>query len=249
MIGALETQPVSVPRSLGTIDLLLRDREVMLARIRAGTNLAGILKVMIATIAVTMAIVGAALGSYRGGVQIAFAAIKLPLVLLGTAALSAPTLTAIGRALGRRSNLVQDLALVMSALAFGALMLVAGTPLILLGRAVDLTYHQMILMTVTMFGVAGLASLQLIISAISVQSLRDGARGWRMAVFGLVIVFVTIGGQLSWALRPYLVRPRTPDVPFVRAIEGSLFDAITGAFQSARGVYSRDEAPLPEHRP
>jgi hypothetical protein len=248
MIGALETPSVSVPRSLGTIDLLLRDREVMLARIRAGTNLAAILKVMVATIAVTMAIVGAALGSYRGGVQIAYAAVKLPLVLLGTAALSAPTLTAIGRAVGRRSNLAQDLTLVMSALAFGALMLVAGTPLILLGRAIDLTYHQMILMTVTMFGIAGLAALHMIIRAVSVESLRDGTRGWRMAVLGLVIVFVTIGGQLSWALRPYLVRPRTPDVPFVRALEGSLFDAISGAFQSARGVYSRDEAPLPEER-
>jgi hypothetical protein len=248
MIGALESPSVSVPRSLGTIDLLLRDREVMLARIRTGTNLAGILKVMVATIAVTMAIVGAALGSYRGGVQIAFAALKLPLVLLGTAALSAPTLTAIGRAVGRRSNLVQDLALVMSALAFGALLLVAGTPLILLGRAVDLTYHQMILMTVSMFGIAGLASLYMIIHAVSVESLRDGTHGWRTAVLGLVIVFVTIGGQMSWALRPYLVRPRTPDVPFVRAIEGSLFDAITGAFQSARGVYSREEAPLPERR-
>ena len=248
MIGALETPSVSVPRSLGTIDLLLRDREVMLARIRAGTNLAAILKVMVATIAVTMAIVGAALGSYRGGVQIAFAAMKLPLVLLGTAALSAPTLTAIGRAVGRRSNLVQDLTLVMSALAFGALMLVAGTPLILLGRALDLTYHQMILMTVTMFGIAGIASLQMIIHAVSVENLRDGTRGWRTAVLGLLIVFITVGGQLSWGLRPYLVRPRTPDVPFVRAIEGSLFDAITGAFQSARGVYSREEAPLPEQR-
>ena len=248
MIGALETPSVSVPRSLGIIDLLLRDREVMLARIRAGTNLAAILKVMIATIAVTMAIVGAALGSYRGGVQIGYAAIKLPLVLLGTAALSAPTLTAIGRAVGRRSNLVQDLSLVMSALAFGALMLVAGTPLILLGRAVDLTYHQMILMTVTMFGIAGLAALHMIIHAVSVENLRDGTRGWRTAVLGLVIVFVTIGGQLSWALRPYLVGPRTEDGLFLCALYWFLLYAITGAFMSARGVYSRDEAPLPEQR-
>jgi hypothetical protein len=253
MIDELDIPSVTVPRAresatFRSIDLLLRDRETMLARIRAGTNLAAILKTMVATIAVTMAIVGAALGSYRGGIQIAYAALKLPLVLLGTAALSAPALTAIGRAVGRRSHLVQDLALVMSALAFGALLLVAGTPLILLGRAVELSYHQMILTTVTMFGISGLATLHVIIRAVTVENLRDGTRGWGTAVCGLVIVFVTIGGQLSWALRPYLVRPRTPDVPFVRAIEGSLFDAITGAFQSARGVYSRDEAPLPEVR-
>lgn len=246
MIGAIESPAVDVPRSLGTIDLLLRDREGMLARIRAGTNLAAILKTMIATIVVTMMIVGAALGSYRGGVQIAYAAVKLPLVLLGTAVLSAPALTAIGRAAGRRARLGSDLALVMSALAFGALLLVAGTPLVLLGRAIDLAYHQMVLMTVILFAVAGLAALRMVIHAVSIEQLRDGSRGWRSAVLGLCIVFATIGGQLSWALRPYLVRPRTPDVPFVRAKEGSLFDAITGAYQSARGVYTRDEAPLPE---
>jgi hypothetical protein len=245
MIGALETPSIGVPRSLGTIDLLLRDRETMLARIRANVNIAAILKTMVATIAITMAIVGAALGSYRGGVQIAYAAVKLPLVLLGTAALSAPALTAIGRAAGRRSRLVPDLALVMSALAFGSLLLVAGTPLILLGRAIDLSYHEMILMTVTLFGIAGLAALGMVIHAVSVEALRDGSRGWRTAVFGLCIVFVTIGGQLSWALRPYLVRPRTEDIPFVRAKEGSLFDAISGAFNSARGIYERDSAPVP----
>jgi hypothetical protein len=245
MIGALETPSVGVPRSLGTIDLLLRDRETMLARIRANVNISGILKTMVATIAVAMAIVGAALGSYRGGVQIAYAAVKLPLVLLGTAALSAPALTAIGRAAGRRSRLVQDLALVMSALAFGSLLLAAGTPLILLGRAVDLSYHKMILMTVTLFGIAGIAALGMVIHAVSIEAMRDGSRGWRTAVFGLCIVFVTIGGQLSWALRPYLVRPRTEDIPFVRAKEGSLFDAISGAFNSARGIYERDSAPVP----
>jgi hypothetical protein len=244
MIGALEAP--GVPASLGTIDLLLRDREVMLARIRTGTNLTTILKTMILTIAVTMAIVGAALGSYRGGIQIAYAGLKLPLVLLGTAALSAPALTAIGRALGRRASLVQDLALVISALAFGSLLLVAGTPLILLGRALELAYHQMIMMTVGMFSIAGIAALHMVIRAVSIEGLRDGSRGWRTAVFGLCIVFAVVGGQLSWALRPYLVRPRTPDVPFVRAKEGSLFDAVTRAFNSARGIYERDEAPLPE---
>ena len=94
--------------SFGLIDQLLRDRDAMLARISAGQDLAAITRTMVATIAIAMAIVGAALGSYRGGVQIGFAAIKLPLVLLGTAALSAPALTAIGAALGRRARERRD---------------------------------------------------------------------------------------------------------------------------------------------
>jgi len=225
----------------GVIDLLLRDRAGMLTRIRTG-NVTQILRTMIATIAVAMAIVGAALGSYRGDEQIAYAAIKLPLVLLGTAALSAPALTALGAALGRRSRLATDLALVMSALAFGALLLCACTPLILLGRAIDLPYHRMIVATVVMFAIAGFASLRMIGHALSLEQ----GPGWRSALVGLCTVFILVGGQLAWSLRPYLVRPRSPDVPFVREVEGSLYDAITGALRSARGIYLRDSAPLRE---
>jgi hypothetical protein len=237
VIGAMEAPAPA----LGMIDQLLRDRDSILARIAAGRDLAAIMRAMVATIAIAMAIVGAALGSYRGGVQIGYAAIKLPLVLLGTAALSAPALTAIGASLGRRARLSADLALVVTALAFGALMLAACTPLILLGRAMDLSYHRMILGTVGMFALAGIASLRMIIHALSVE--RGPGRG--SAIVGLCIVFALVGGQLSWALRPYLVRPRAEEVVFVREVEGSLFDAISGAVRSARGIYLRDRAPLP----
>lgn len=237
MISAMEAPAPT----LGLIDQLLRDRDAMLARIAAGTGLAAITRAMVATIAIAMAIVGAALGSYRGGIQIGYAAIKLPLVLLGTAALSAPALTAIGASLGRRARLSADLALVVTALAFGALMLAACTPLILLGRAIDLSYHRMILGTVSMFAFAGIASLRIIIHALSVER----GRGRGSAIIGLCVVFALVGGQLSWALRPYLVRPRAEEVVFVREVEGSLVDAISGAVRSARGIYLRDRAPLP----
>ncbi|MEO8698535.1 MAG: hypothetical protein ABI867_00795 [Kofleriaceae bacterium] len=237
----IDTAELAPPRvALGTIDLLLRDRAVMLARIRNG-NVGPILRTMVATIAIAMGIVGAALGSYRGDQQILYAAIKLPLVLLGTAALSAPVLTTLGMALGRRARLASDLALVMTALAYGALLLCACTPLIMLGRALDLGYHQMILATVTMFAIAGGMALRMIVQAVS----HERERGWLAAVLGLCTVFVLVGGQLSWALRPYLVRPRAQDIPFIREVEGSLFDSIVTATRSARGVYTREEAPLP----
>lgn len=230
--------------SLGTIDLLLRDRAGMLARIRAGADLRPILATMVATIAVAMAIVGAALGSYRGGAQIAYAAIKLPLVLLGTAALSAPALSAIGAALGRRARLSADLTLVMSSLAFGALLLAACTPLIMLGRALEVGYHRMIVMTVGMFVIAGLAALRMIVQGTAAEQ----ATGWRASIAGLCCVFALVGGQLAWALRPYLVRPRTQDVPFVRMVEGSLVDAIAATINSARGIYEHRETPRDKWR-
>jgi hypothetical protein len=235
------------PRSLPLIDQLLRDRDAMIRRITSGTDLATTMRVMVATIVVAMAVVGATLGNYHGHIQIAYAAIKLPLVLLGTAALSAPALTAIGAAVGRRARLAVDLVLVTSALAFGALLLAAFTPLILLFSAIDVPYHKMILAVVAMFSIAGIASLRLVVRALAAEA----STGWRTAVAGLCVVFALVGGQLSWALRPYLVRPRADDVVFVHPVnarEGSLFDAILTAAASARGEYRRDHAPLPGER-
>jgi hypothetical protein len=189
---------------------------------------------------VSAVIVGGVLGSYRGGVQIAYAALKLPIVLLGTAALSAPALSAIGAALGRRVRFGQDVALVIAALAFGGLLLVAGTPLLLLGRALELGYHAMILATVALFAAGGLAALQMIVRGV----VSGGGPGRWSAIAGLCVVFCLVGGQLSWALRPYLVRPRAEQAPLVRELSGSLFDAIGESMNSARGIYPhRYEAP------
>jgi hypothetical protein len=234
------TAPAAPISPLAIIELLLRDRRAMLARIRDGVDLPAILRTMVVTIAITMALVGAALGSYRGGVQIAYAAIKLPLVLIGTAALSAPALWATSAALGRRARLAADLALVMTALAFGALLLAACTPLVLVGRSLALPYHHMVLETVAIFSLAGLAALGLIRRGVAL----DGSASWRSAVLSLCVVFSLVGGQLAWGLRPYLVRPRTPDVPFVRDAEGSLYDAIANSTQSSLGHYRREAAPL-----
>lgn len=244
-LGTLPTLPVRRPAGpFAAIDQLLRDRDAILAGIANGKDLAATMRVMVATIAVSMAIVGAALGSYRGGVQIGYAAIKLPLVLLGTAALSAPALTAIGAAAGRRVRLAADLVLVVSALAFGSLLLTACTPLFLLCIALESSYHDMILVTVGLFSLAGLAALRMIIQGVRIEA-HESPRGCTSAVVGMCIVFALVGGQLSWALRPYLVRPRTPEVVFVRDVEGSLFDAISTTIDSARGQFQRDEAPLP----
>lgn len=244
MIAAEPALPLPLPPPrLGAflvVDRLLRDRAAMLQRIRDGVDLAATLRVMIATIAVAMAIVGAALGSFRGGSQIAFAAVKLPIVLLGTAMLSAPVLAAVGAALGHRSRLATDVALVTAALAYGALLLVACTPLLLLADALALAYHRQILLVVVMFAGAGLASLHAIVTT---------ARAPRAAIAALCVVFALVGGQLAWALRPYLVRPRTPDVPFLRHVEGSLWDAVSDSYDSARAQYHRHRAPLPGDAP
>jgi hypothetical protein len=225
----------------GPVERLLRDRAALVADITAGVDLAGIARAMIATIAVGAALFGAAIGMYRGGLQIAYAAIKLPLVLVFTAAIAAPALTAFNHALDRPAALRRDLALALSALALGGLVLAALAPLVFVARAVDAGYHHTTLLVVGCCALAGCVSL-----AFLVRALRQQTPGWATTAAALLCAVATVvGAQLAWTLRPYLVRPRSPEIVFVRELDGSLLEAVTNTVDSARGRYHRDRAPMP----
>jgi hypothetical protein len=225
--------------ALGTIDTLLRDRAATLARIERGESLADLVRTMMVTIAVSCAIFGAAVGMYRGGVQILYAAIKFPLVMLLTAAITAPCLTAFNAALDRPHALRRDVALVMLALGFGSLLLVAQAPILLLAALLDCAYHKFILLTFGCAAVAGLGSLAVLGRGVRGQSGRHA----QITALALVAVLAVVGAQVAWTMRPYVVRPRTTEIPFVRQIEGSLIEAVMGSSRSARGIYQEDEWP------
>lgn len=239
--AAPDARPAADAGGLYLIDELLRDRGAILARIRRGVGLADLVRAMLVTIAASCAIFGAVLGLYRGGVQIAYAAIKVPMVVLLTAALCAPCLTAFNAALDRPFALRRDLALMLVSLAMGSLLLVAQAPLLLLCAVVGAGYHTSILVVFGCAAVAGLGSLVVFVRGVRAQAPRRAGS----AALALVLVVAAVGAQMGWTLRPYLVRPRTPEVPFVRGIEGGLLDAVRTSVDSAQGQYHRSLAPLP----
>jgi hypothetical protein len=234
--GPPRPAPAPASGALGTIDTLLRDRAATLARIARGEALADLVRTMLLTIAVSCAIFGAAVGMYRGGVQILYAAIKFPLVMLLTAAITAPCLTAFNAAVDRPYGLRRDVALVLLSLGFGSLLLVAQAPILLLGALLEVAYHKFILMTFGCAALAGLGSLGVLGRGIRGQSGRHA----RITSLALVGVLAVVGAQVAWTMRPYVVRPRTTEVPFVRQIEGSLLEAVMGSSRSARGIYAGD---------
>src|SRR5262245_20251893 len=101
----------SDPGALREVDQLLRDRAAVLRRADEN-DLGGLARAVLLTIGASGAVFGAAIGAYRGGVQILYAAMKLPLAILLTAAVCAPALTAVNAALDRPASLRRDLALV-----------------------------------------------------------------------------------------------------------------------------------------
>lgn len=251
MTTALDT--TFVPRSttalarpmgpLEVVDLLLRDRTTFLRRIESSTDLLSMARALLVTSVVCAAAFGASMGAYRGGIQILYAAIKLPLAVLLTASLVAPALTALGLAarasdapLDVRGRLLRDLVLVLAALALGGLVIAALTPVVVLGEIFGVSYHELIL---TLFGACcagGVLGLVLFLRGMW----RRHERGSALSALGALALFAVVGSQMTWSLRPFLVRPRTTEVPFVRAVEGSMLDSVSTSVDSARGVYLED---------
>lgn len=215
------------------VDQLLRDRAGLLARIEAGVDLVGVARAMIVTIIACAAVFGAALGLNRGGAQIAFAAIKLPLVILLTAGLCAPAVTALRHVVEGHSSIRRDLALVLSSLALGSLVIAALAPVVMLAVSWGAGYHALILLAVGCCAVGGAVGLSLFVSGT-----KGIAAGSRVLIMATALVLVgLVGSQMTWTLRPYLVRPRTEHVPFLRQVEGGFLDSVSTSSWSAAGVY------------
>ena len=218
------------------LDQLLRDRRALIERLDDGLDLASLARSLVIIATISAALFGAAIGGYRGGVQIAYAAIKLPAVMLLTCAVCAPSWTALRRAFGIRASLARDLVTTLLGLAMSSLVLVGLAPLLLVGVVLEVSYHSMALALLACGGLAGVAGIAVLWSARPPAAVTTRAP---LAIF--LSLLVLVGAQMSWTMRPYLVRPRTEGVPFVRAVEGDVIGAALASWQSARGIY--DEEP------
>ena len=129
-------------------------------------------------------------------------------------------------------------ALTLAAAGRAALVLLAFAPLLWLAYDLGLGYHAAALAATGAYGLAGLAALGVVLRGL-------GRRAHAITTaLAFVAVFVAAGGQTGWILRPYLLRPQTEGVPFLRSVEGGFADAIVRSSRSAIGVYDEAEREI-----
>ncbi len=237
------------------IALLLRDPREVARRCLEEENLRPLALASLGAVALGAAVFGGVVGSFRGGEQILYGAVKVPIALLGALVICIPAFHAIAASLGRPWPLRTVVALTMAAAGRAALVLLASAPVLWLAFDLGLGYHSSALAATFAYGLAGLAALGIL--------LRGLGRGRHAITTALafVAVFLAAGGQTGWILRPYLVRPQTEDVPFLRSVEGGFADAVYRSSRSSVGIYDRaqrqavqssrraEEAWEPEHEP
>lgn len=175
---------------------------------------------------------GGVVGSFRGGHQIVYGAAKVPLAVLATLCLAAPAFHAIAAVLGRPWPMRSIISLALAAAGRSSLVLLAFAPALWLVYDFGMGYHTAALCASGAYAIAGLAALSIL-----VRGLGEGP-GRITTALAFMAVFFMVGGQTAWILRPYLVRPRTENIPFLRAREGSFVESVLTSLASANGRYS-----------
>lgn len=230
--------PARKPSLLALTVRVLRSPESLLEGDRV--PLATVVPGLLALVATAGGLFGIVIGSYRGGIQHVFAAIKLPIVLVLPLLVTLPAILALYRAAG--------VALRYDRLAFAAivgvtrasLLAAAMGPALWLLYSIRLDYHRAVMSLVATLVVAGAVGL-VTVSRLLPQggNLRGCAHFASLVFAGLVFA------QGGWLLRPFLVRPRA-EITFVRPVEADVFSSVDATWRSAKGDYREwDAEPVP----
>ncbi len=210
-----------------------RRRAALLDELARGVGLGSKLAASVVVMIFGAGVYGAVIGAWTGGAQIAWAALKLPLVLIVTAAATMPFNWMSALLLGLEAKFAQVAALSFLVLAAAAVVLASLSPVAWLFTVsaplpsfdARLTHNVLYLLHTLLVGSAGLAGMAMLWRTLE----RLAGDRWRARrVFGIwVLAFALVGGEVAWALRPFVGSVFYPEA-FLRpdALDGNVYEFI-----------------------
>lgn len=223
---------------IGTVDILLQRPEALhveiaerAARPRRAFALLGV------TVAGT-ALFGAAVGSYIGGGQILHAAVKMPILFLGTLGVTLPLMHVAAAIFGTGYTFSQTALLCLTSIALTGTIL-GGTAPVMMLFALSAPYPSynsylwLVLLMVACIALAGGVSVAALHRGMRAAA-RSGADVLRTIACWLV-VYHFVGGQMAWLLRPFVGDNRDVFGGFSleRNLQGNIYEGIVNAFLAA----------------
>jgi hypothetical protein len=170
---------------------------------------------------------GGVMGAFgwRAG-QVAFSAVKVPLLLMATLLLSLPSYFVLNTLLGVRSDFGAAWRAVMASQAGLTIILVSLAPLTAFWYASSADYRSAILFNALMFAVASVGAQAILRRAYRPLIERDPRHRWLLRTW--IVLYAFVGIQMGWNLRPFIGSPDEP-VGFFRA----------GAWENAYVIVAR----------
>ena len=179
----------------------------------------GILLNLVAYIAAFGCLYGAAMGTFAGVggdriLQVLYSAVKVPILLLCTFAISLPSFFVVNTLLGLRNDFPQALRALMGAQAVLTIVLASLAPYTLVWYGSSDEYEDAILFNAALFGMASLIA-QVILRR-QYRPLIARNRTHLHMLRAWIVIYAFVGIQMAWVLRPFIGNPTGP-VTFFRA--------------------------------
>ena len=156
---------------------------------------------------------GALAGQERWLLQVAYSAMKVPLLLLATFLVSLPSFFVFNTLLGLRRHFLQAVRSLVAAQAGLAIVLASIAPFTVLWYVSSDDYSEAVLFNALMFATASLTAQWLLRGYY--RPLVAGSAKHRWLLWTWIFVYAFIGIQMGWIMRPFVGSPGE-DVQFFR---------------------------------
>ena len=143
-------------KALRIIEQILRNRDQFFTEIRDGIGLKEKIGAMVVSSLVCLLVYGAVLGSTHSALQALSSAIKVPILFLATLVVCSPTLYFFEILFGSNQTIGKSFALVLTAIAVTAVLLLAFAPVSLFFLLSSSNYQFFKLLNVVIFAVAAI---------------------------------------------------------------------------------------------
>jgi hypothetical protein len=183
--------------------------------------------------AAASAVYGAVLGSWHGPHLALLVAVKLPLVLLMTSALTVVFAWIVSRLFSVPLTLGHTAALGFRALTVASLLMASLAPVAALftyaapppSQAARTAHNLLYLMHTAVVGLCGLSGALAL--GRSLRRIASNAGAARTVHVAWVLAYALVGGEVAWALRPFVGSVYQP-VAFLRsdALDGNVYEFI-----------------------
>lgn len=185
------------------------------------------------------AVYGTAMGSFWGGdgprgLQMAYSAMKVPLLLGVTSLLSLPTMFVVTTLYGLRDDMLATLKALMATQGVLSIILASFAPLTLVWYASSSYYNAALLFNGAIFGLASLIAQRALKRFYSPLIAKDPRHKTLLRVW--LVIYAFIGIQMGWVLRPFVGNPDDPTTFFRTEAWGNAYEAVAHNIRQVLGM-------------
>ena len=223
---------------LAIVERIFRDRLTFFAEIRAENDLRGKIRAMLLSSVIFLGLYGGVMGAAHSIPQVFSSAFKLPALFLITLLICTPSLYFFNILFGSQQSILQNIALILTAMTTTSILLVSLAPVTLFFLTTTADYDFFKLLNVAIFATAGYMGLVFLRQGFALSVDADNPEGQRerRALFRAWIgLYAFVGTQMAFTLSPFMGDPELPFILFRQTGSNFYADVISSFFSLLRG--------------